>query len=189
MAEKIAANQPLLAPFTAKCLEAFKDKPAEQVHFTGMTLADLVIGAVTRKDGVHTADINSTVRNFKAPKQSWTPASIHNKTAFTLTSADTLTNQAAVKALKVPGTYAYNGGAGVKIAVVLPTHTGDAAAQLTAAIAAVKDTFNYDLPAAQFVAGSTGTVLVSGDCILGEIEYVLAAEDPVEVPQDPQMAL
>lgn len=189
MADKQAANLPLLGPFTAKCMEAFKNKPEEQVHFKDMTLADLIIGTVTRKDGVHTADINSTTRNFKAPKQSWTPASVHNKAAFTLTSADTLANKVALQALKVAGVYAYTAVSGVRVAVVLPTHTGDAPAQLAAAKAAVKGAIIYDIPDAQLVAGTADTVLVSGDCILGEIEYVLAAEDPVVVPEGPTMKL
>lgn len=189
MADKQAANLPLLGPFTAKCMEAFKNKPEEQARFKDLTLADLIIGTVTRKDGVHTADINSTTRNFKAPKQSWTPTSVHNKAAFTLTSTDTLGNKAALQALKVAGVYAYTAASGVRVAVVLPTRTGDAAAQLTAAKAAVKDAIIYDIPDVQLVAGAAGTVLVSGDCVLGEIEYVLAAEDPVVVPEGAAMQL
>lgn len=189
MAAKLAAMLPLLGPFTAKCLEAYKDQPTELVHFQGLALTDLQIGTVTRAAGVHTADINSTSRNFTGPKQTWKPASVHSETAFTLTTEEPLEDKAAVEALTVPGVYSYmDDAAAMKYIIVLPTHTvsGD---QLTAAKTAAKDALNYDLPAGQFVAGAAGHVLVSGDAIYGEVEYVLAAEAPVVVPEGAAMQL
>lgn len=189
MAAKLAALLPLLGPFTNKCLEAYKDQPAELVHFQGLTLNDLQIGTVTRAAGIHTADINSATRNFRGPKQTWKPATVHSETAFTLTAEEPLDDKAAVEALTTPGVYSYmDDTSALKYIIVLPTHTasGD---QLGAAKTAAQAALNYDLPAGQFIAGTASHVLVSGDAIYGEVEYILAAEAPVVVPEGAAMQL
>ena len=189
MAVKLAALLPLLGPFTAKCLDAYKDQPAELVHFQGLKLEDLQIGTVTRAAGVHTADINSTTRNFRGPKQTWKPATVHSETAFSLVTEEPLDDKAAVIALTVPGVYSYmDDQAAMKYIAVLPTHTAEGD-KLAAAKTMIQDALQYDLPANQFVAGAASHVLVSGDAIYGEVEYILAAENPVVVPEGQAMQL
>lgn len=186
---KLAAMLPLLGPFTAKCLAAYADQPEELAHFTGLTLTDLQIGTVARANGVHTADINSTSRNFLGPNQSWKPANVHSETAFSLVTAEPLDDKAAVELLTVPGMYSYmDAEAAMKYIAVLPTHT-EVADQLASATAMVKEALQYELPAEQFIAGTAGTVLVSGDAVYGEVEYILAAEDAVVVPEGEPMDL
>lgn len=190
MATKLAAMLPLLGPFTAKCLAAYASQPAELGHFQNLTLADLQIGTVTRAAGVHTADINSTTRNFRGPKQTWKPATVHSETAFSLVTEEALDDKAAVALVTVPGVYAYmDAEAALKYIAVLPTHTATGAPSLAAAIAMVKDALQYDLPAGQFIAGTASHVLVNGDAVYGEVEYILAAEDPVVVPEGAAMQL
>lgn len=190
MAAKLAPMTPLLGPFMAKCQEIYKDSPATLARFTDLTLDDLVIGKVTRAAGVHTADINSTTRSFKGPKQSWKPATVHSETAFALVTEEALDDKAAVAAIKVPGMYSYmDADSAIKYIAVLPSDTAAGADQLTAAIAMVKEGLQYSLPANQFIAGTAGNVLVNGDAILGEVEYVLAAVETVVIPEGQSMQL
>lgn len=189
MAIKLAAMLPLLGPFTAKCLAAYAGQQEELPRFQDLKLSDLVIGTVTRAGGIHTADIHSTTRNFTGPAQTWKPASVHSETTFKLVSEEPLDDKAAVEAVKVPGVYSYMTGEGaLQYIAVLPAGTASGA-QLGAAKTMVQDALNYDLPAKQFVAGAAGHVLVSGDAIYGEVEYILAAEEPVVVPQGAAMGL
>lgn len=174
-AAKLAVLSLLLIPFVAKNQEIYKDDPEMLAKFEDLTVADLEIGEVSKEDGVHSARISSPTRGFTSRlDQKWRPASVHSDKVLTLTEAEPLESKAAVEALTVPGIYSYLDAAGdIKVVVVIDAETA-ADQQQSIASFALFEALRYDLPADHIIPGD-GVVLVDGDTIAGEVEYVVAA--------------
>lgn len=185
---KLAPMILLLGPFVAKNLEIYQGNEEMLASFEDLELSDLIIGPVTKADGVHTAHIKSLTRGFEGPDQKWRPASVHSDKVFTQTAEEPLESKEAVEALTTPGVYAYLDSEGeIKRIVAIPAAT---ALEMQAAEAAIalNDALCYDLPADQIVLGD-GVITVNGDTITGDVEYVLATAPMIVLPEGSIMDL
>lgn len=185
---KLAPLVLLLGPFVTKNQEIYANDPEMLASFDNLELSDLKIGAITKADGVHSAHIDSTTRNFVGPDQKWRPASVHSDKVFTLTAVEILDNKAAAEDVTTPGVYAYLSEEGeTKHIIVVPVGTPVENQSAEAAIS-LQEALRYDVPVDQIVLGD-GVITVNGDTIVGDVEYVVGKAPMIVLPEGAIMDL
>lgn len=182
---KLPALTLLLTAFVLKNQEIYKDDPAKLASFYGLTLDDLTVSEITKVDGVHSATIESRTRNFEGPDQKWRPVALQTDNLFTLAEEAVLENKAAAEAKTVPGVYGYLDTEGEIKYVVLVAAGEELAARATALLV---EALKYEIPSDHITAGET-TLVVDGDTIVGEIEFLVSAPAPIVLPEGPIMDL
>jgi hypothetical protein len=175
----------LLGPFVQKNQQLYKADKEMLKSFEGLTLEDLQITNIQHQaDGVRTANIDSQGRNFTGPDQTWKSANVNSPKVLTLTDSETLADTDAAQAKQEPGVYLVGEGADAKAVVVIAEGTAEAQ-QADAATAVLIDALKYDIPADQITA-TDGTIIVEGDTIYGEVDYVVAKAPVAELqPGEP----
>lgn len=185
---KLAPMILLLGPFVEKNLDIYQDDEVMLASFADLSLSDLIIGPVTKVDGVHSAHIKSITRGFEGPDQKWRPASVHSDKVFTLTSEEPLENKAAAQAVSTPGVYAYMDDEGeVKHIVVVDSDAGEEQHGVQASIA-LYEALLYDVAVDDILIGE-GSITVDGDTITGVVEYVTSLPPMIVLPEGSIMEL
>jgi len=177
----------LLKPFVNKNKELYKNDADMLKSFDGLTLDDLQITNIQHgSNGARTASIDSTTKNFSGPDQKWQSCSVHSKKVLELTSATALGDKAEAQAQE-PGVYVYGTDADAKYVVVISEGTAEEQ-QPDIATGVLLNALKFDIPAEQITA-TDGTIIVEGDTIYGEVEYVVAKAAPTVLQAGDEMDL
>ena len=190
---KIAPLSLLLGPFVAKNQEIYKDDPRMLAKFDDLKAEDLVIGEVSKNDGLHSASIKSPTRGFEGPAQKWRPVSVHSDKVVTLTSDEVFESKEAAQDMGDSGIFSYLTETGdTKLIIVISDAVGPNDVARTA-LNVLHQALRYDvvedvshtLPK----AGQPGSIQIDNHFIVGEIEFVLGKPPADELEEGEPMEL
>jgi hypothetical protein len=169
--------------FVAFNLNRYKDDAEKKALFDGLTEAELSFEDITSgANGLRSATVKSAARRFIGLEQSWTAANPNSARGYDMTDATVYEDFDAVKALVVPGTYAFldEDGTTTKIAILLPHGTAEAD-RPAAAKAAFATALKYDTLDQEVTADAT-TVSIDAPCIWGSVVHAVAQAEVFTIP-------
>lgn len=169
--------------FIAFNLTRYENDAPMKALFTGLTEADVTFEALTGTGvGVRSLTVKSISRNFIGVNQTYLAADLHDVNGYDLTDPVVAADKDAVLALTVPGVYAYKDTDGTtdKIMVLL-AHDVELADQQTAAKAAFDAAVRVTLQPADMTSSAT-TITVDGPTVYGVIDFALATEAVINIP-------
>lgn len=164
-------------------LTRYENDAPMKALFTGLTEGDLTFEALTGTGtGVRSLTVKSTSRNFIGVNQTYLAADLQDVNGYDLTDPVVAADKATVLAKTVPGVYAYKDVDGTtdKI-IVLLAHDVAVGDQQATAKTAFTTAVRVDVQGSEITSDAT-TLTVDGPTIYGVIEFALATEAVINIP-------